>query len=473
MGDNNTLNCSNYINEQLSNLFDCENNFENLTEEYFVTLFKQIELCIKEKVPTKQDDNNVSGITLKLQNEVDITDIEKDLETRISERAFSDVKISVELTDSKGYRNILYSPGISSINEAEIRLKYHINHENNELTANIDVSQNYLLEFEPIVLQRAIKRGIDVDVSNLRLEVIRDIKANFYLMYAHIQQLGYKASISDSKNENILNSQINSFIKPIYEKGSDYFAEINQEIKKDAEIKEYAIKYREFLIPGEILTFWQTAQLNVKNIWKEGSLHKASWWSKDELNINGKYPEYAKFGELPAGSMDAIIDEILGIKMIISSAYGLMVDKNQRETIKQVFTKEGFNALIDGLKEEVSSTITDPERISYLASKTTTTVAFSLITGGGNILIKGGKKLLETLDLLEELNKKFKNCKKLTGYIYKLKNEKIAIQGEIDKISKLSDDIGAESLERYICKSDQIDIEIQKLYELSKLENLT
>lgn len=219
----------------------------------------------------------------------------------------------------------------------------------------------------------------------------------------------------------------------------------------------------ENLYAGEILKFWQVAQTNVKYIWAEGTMHKGTWHENDPQSQYRIFPEYAHFGPMLVGACDAIIDEIMGIPLIIRTGYQLMTDKQQRQAFRQIFTREGFNALKTSLKEEIKQTFTDEQLFAYRSTNTVTTVAFAFVNGGGNILVKQGKNLKKIFDDLEGVAIKLKDCPRLSKYIDDLQKSGQNVSVKIAKISSNAEKVGSEQLEKLLKKTNDIEGAIDNL----------
>jgi len=317
----------------------------------------------------------------------------------------------VNVFTSSGEQQTLYTQGISSEQLPEIILNFFFDIEKKQVQISIKANENYLLEYEGLVEERAISKGYnDIDISELRKEVIADIS----------QSVEYSVKAVENEEDKVV----------------------------------------------ECLRFWQVAQLNVKHIWKNGNMHQATWYSNNETY--NKFPAYAHFGCLTAGGCDAIIEEVLGIPLIIRTAYQLMSDEEQQKAFAQIFTKDGFNALKNSVKDEAIDAVKNPEKGIYYGTKTTTTIAFAMVLGGGNLLIKGGKKALEIFEVLEKLGEKFKDCAKTTQYIGRLKARGDNVQNKIDEVSKLADDVGKEQLEKLAQQTKDVENAVNQLHELSE-----
>jgi len=343
--------------------------------------------------------------------------IKASIEEKLQNDLFVNVKLCVELTSAKGKKETLLTKGLQNSADTDIRLRVHVNNQDSKVFFDIDVSEDYLQEYVPKWQQKASSKGYeDIDIESLRQAVINDLKSR--------EVQGWFSVMSQSVGS-LLSQKIGGFV--------------------------------------EVL---QTSQKIARNVWEEGKLPEGTWHSnKPETGYND-YPAYARFEPAISGACDAIIDEIMGIPLIIRTGYQLMTDKQQREAFLQIFTKEGFNTLKNALKDEVKQTFTDNQLLVYNSTKITTTVAFSLVTGGGNLLVKSGKKLDEIFGILDGLAEKFKNCPKLTKYLAQLQESGQNISKKIARLSKHVDNLGAEQVEKLAKQVDDIEIAIKNLDDL-------
>lgn len=142
---------------------------------------------------------------------------------------------------------------------------------------------------------------------------------------------------------------------------------------------------------------------------------QSHWYSKNQDHTS--WPVYGRMHPVIAGPSDALIDEVTGIPMTIKMLYGVMTDAEQRAAFSQLFTKEGFGQLVEGLKEEARATLKDEEKITYTTSRAGVSVALMFITGG---LSKTGKGLSLLEDLLGNMGQLAK-YHKLTAWLDNVK----------------------------------------------------
>lgn len=62
-------------------------------------------------------------------------------------------------------------------------------------------------------------------------------------------------------------------------------------------------------------------------------------------------------------------------------SYGIFTDPQQAEAIKNMFTEDGFNQLMDGLGQQAADIANDPERAQHFTAQTTVSVASMIVPG--------------------------------------------------------------------------------------------
>jgi hypothetical protein len=416
-------NLNTVICDALEDYEDYCNQEEPFTDAAFTNkVISDIEKCSKENNLNKY----FSGITSTFASsgEADINNFESSLKTQLNDATFSNVKFAVNIFNFSGEKRTLYTKGISSEDQAEITLNYYIDNAKSEVKVSIAASDSYLQAYESKVSARASEKGYeDIDVSALRQQVLDEIHSS--IAYSTIR------------------------------------AE-----KEQTEPEEKA---------KECLRFWQVAQKNVKNVWDEGTMHKGTWHSNDPESMYDNFPGYAHFGPVITGAADEVIDEVAGIPLMIKTGYEIMSDDQKREALVQTFTsKEGLSSLWDGLKEELTEFSVDGQRQTYAVSQITTMVGFAVITGGGNVAVKGAKKGSDVLGEFASLASKFEGCPKLTKRFKDVKKLGKKAGVELQKLKELTDVIEPKKLEnalKYLGKTE-IDDVISKLHKLRELKGV-
>ncbi|MBW8362130.1 MAG: hypothetical protein K0M56_08100 [Kaistella sp.] len=222
---------------------------------------------------------------------------------------------------------------------------------------------------------------------------------------------------------------------------------------------------------GAFVESVQVIQKVGENVWKDGETPQSLWYSK-----NSEYSEWPQFAQMnPAvnGVTDGVIDEIVGIPMAIKSCYQLVTDKEKREAFSKIFTKDGFNQMVDGVKQEAEETLDDSEKLSHFTSKTTVGVVSTFL--GVGLFTKVGKidDLIGTVEDGIKLGNKFVN----PGTLNKLEElKKLARHLDNDKeIDKLVKEFGEADFEDRLdevidfakrSKKQQREIDWQKVRKL-------
>jgi len=266
---------------------------------------------------------------------------------------------------------------------AEKKLKNHITDEpcevslvftfnaKGEVQVKHKLHKDYLKEYVDKRKEEAKKRGIDVKIEELRQQVHEDFLA------LENEQDFYKTFIQNAKA--LLSDKVATYVEAI-----------------------------------------QATQKIAKNVWDEGTINKTTWHTKD-FQEHKKWPEYVRFNPLVGGATDGVIDEIVGIPMAIKGVYGIATNEDQQKAIKQLFTKEGFGKLLEGMSTQVTEVANDEERLQHFTGQATVSVA-TMMTGVG--FFSKGKLLTDGLDQATEVLKELTNPKVLEALEILRKKEK-------------------------------------------------
>ncbi|MEP2276279.1 MAG: hypothetical protein ABJH98_12530 [Reichenbachiella sp.] len=349
--------CTNEL-ETLDSLLNCQWQNSDLSIKYIDQLYQEVLNCLEQQINPLDFKTDFSFSYAQNEN---FEDVVKEVNNKLKNEFFSDVKIAVNLTNNLGYSGTLSTEGLTNIDQAELNLKIHIDESKGRAYLNIEASESFLSEFVELRKQDALARGIDVNVEELRRQVIEDLES----VATHDMFSSFSQAL-----KSIFSQKIGAFVEVV-----------------------------------------QTTQKASKTVWKDGQMSQAHWWSK--ANDRPGWPEYAKMDPLAAGPVDGIIDEVVGIPMAIRSMYGIMTDNEQRQAFKQVFTAEGMSALVDGVSKELNETLNDDEKLKHAGGKTVVSVASMFITGGISKTGKGMSRLQEMIESLSEL----KEFKRLTAFL--------------------------------------------------------
>ncbi len=208
------------------------------------------------------------------------------------------------------------------------------------------LSNKYLEEYVKYWEKEKEARGIDVNINDLRKQVIQDFES------LEIEKTFYQKFIQSAKS--ILSDNIAGYVEGV-----------------------------------------QATQKIAKNVWEFGTINKSTWYSKDEKEYK-QWPSYVHFEPVIGGATDAVIDEIVGMPVAIKGVYQIVTDDKKRQAVSGMFTKKGMGELYKGLKEEVKSTLDDEERRDHFTGQATVTVV---------LMFTGYKILTETGELAKILDK--------------------------------------------------------------------
>lgn len=186
--------------------------------------------------------------------------------------------------------------------------------------------------------EEANKRGLKVDVEELRQQVIKDFES------IETEQSFYKKFITGYQK--IIGRAVASYVEGI-----------------------------------------QATQKIGENIWEQGTINESTWYSKN--NEHKKWPDFVQFHPLVGGVTDGTVDEIVGIPVAIKGVYEIATDPEKQKALKGMFTKKGLGDLMDGLAQEAKDIANDPEKGQHFGGQTAVSV-ISMMSGAG-LITKTGK----------------------------------------------------------------------------------
>lgn len=367
--------------------------------------------CPNKENPIREEDiNRISELITehinftKLKgNEKELTAINKSIEKQLNNPFYNDVKLCVNVTldnntkpkitrfnsldgNSSGtIQNTQKLPTISfpkNDNECDITLDFFIDR-NGNISVKHKASPNYLKEYVDKWEKEVKKRGLNINVEELRQQVIKDFE-----------------------DEKTSKSFTQAFIQKVK-------ASLNTKI-------------------GEYIEAVQATQKIAKNVWKEGQINESTWHSnKEGLTEEYKqWPNYVQLEPVIGGATDGVIDEIVGIPMAIKGVYGIATDEKQRKQFVKLFSKEGLVQVLNGLESEAKEIQDDPQKAKHFTGKTTVSVASMMVPG---MQITKIGKIGEVIDTAADGLKKVKNPKTLKG-VNELKTETKYLPKNKDKI---------------------------------------
>ncbi|MCB0497335.1 MAG: hypothetical protein KDC79_14435 [Cyclobacteriaceae bacterium] len=381
--DKTSLICDDFLDD-LDNYLDCASpTDESITVPYIDKLYTQIFKCLNNG--EKDVSSYPTSFGFSYANGDSFDNIITEINNKLNVDFFSDVKVAVNLSNSSGRTETLLTKGLDAKANAEILIDIYVDEINNKAYLSIDASDEFLSEYVSVRQQDADARGIQVDVEGLRKQVLEDLES----------------AVTHNLFSNFCQS-----VKSIFSESIGAFVEVVQ-----------------------------TTQKASKTIWRDGQMDQGHWFSG--APDHDEWPGYAHMHPLIAGPADGLIDEVTGIPVAIRSIYDIMTDSEQREAFKQIFTSEGVSALIDGLSEELSATISDTEKLEHAGGKTVVSVASMFMTGGISKSGKGTSLLLEMLEKVSEL----KQYKKLYAFLEKVKEAERYSPDVFKKIQKQFDDV--------------------------------
>ncbi|MBC8884042.1 hypothetical protein H9X57_14020 [Flavobacterium piscinae] len=350
-------------------LISTGNNFESLpfeTNNYLerissnnLTLNYQELMQIYEEMMAKREHLAIGN------KENRIKELSKVIQKQLENPFYQTVKLCVYIKQVDAQGNVIGENLLKTdykTKECEVRLNITIK-PGEKIEIKHVVHPNFLKEYEDKWKKEARARGLDVDISQMRKESNEEFEKketeyNFYQKF--IQQ-----------SKALFNDKIGGYVEAI-----------------------------------------QATQKVAKNVWAEGTVYKSNWHSKDDDHKN--WPEYMQFEPIVGGVTDGAIDEIIGIKMAITTVYDIATDEEKRNAFSQVFTAQGMEQMYAGLKQEAEEIYKDTERSEHFVGKTTVAVG-SMFLGGIGLFTKAGK-LGEVLDSVSGFIKRITNPKVVKVY---------------------------------------------------------
>ncbi|GHV18285.1 hypothetical protein FACS1894169_14770 [Bacteroidia bacterium] len=286
------------------------------------------------------------------------------------------VKLCITLKTVQGDEETLLSPGVDKCENAEIFLKIDVNLETDEVKVSIDCSDNYLKEYvgkwQAKARQYEADWGEPVDMEELRLQVIQDLE-DVEVAQSFLDNLVQSANA-------LISNKIAGFVEGV-----------------------------------------QVSQKIAKNVWDEGNINKSTWHSIGEhAEEHILWPGFAQFNPFVGGATDGVIDEVVGIPVAIKGVYGIMTDKEQREAMAAMFTKDGLRQMAESMAQEVVDIAGDNERLAHAGGNTTVKVATMLVPG---MQVTKLTKLDKVIDAATEGLDKFRGIKKIKTKIDNLINK--------------------------------------------------
>lgn len=302
---------------------------------------------LKKHLEQKERDES-QGELMKLAQQIN---------QQLSKSFYKDVKMVVYLKQlDKDGRKIAETTVKTDYKNPQYDIKLNITLDaGGKPTIKHVVSDDYLKEYVNRWEQEAKARGMNVSIDNLRQQVIHDFESE------EAEQTFYKAFIQDTKA--VFNSSIGGYVEAV-----------------------------------------QATQKVTKHIWDEGTINRGIWHSRgDDAQEHKQWPEYMHMQPVLGGATDGVVDEIVGIPLACKSIYEIATDDEKKQAFAQVFTKEGFANLLEGLESQAKGILDDPQRQQHFGGQTTISIA-SMFVGTGAVTKLG--KLDELGELVEIAAKK-------------------------------------------------------------------
>ncbi|HEX8577407.1 MAG TPA: hypothetical protein VF677_14040 [Flavobacterium sp.] len=360
---------------------------------------------ISAKLPEFFKASNLKG------NDKILALLDKKLKKLLTNPFYKDVKLAVNIKTYPNNYKIIAANSFENIRQIkaqndkitksyyqncegvpDITIDIIIDEKGNPIIKN-NVNPNYLKEYEDQWKTEAKKRGLKVDIPALREQVKTDLE-------------------NLAKETDAL-----SFYKKFVQKAK-------------ALVSDNIADYVEAIA---------ATQKIAKNVWKEGTVNKSTWHTKEE--DHKQWPGYCRFEPTIAGVEDGVIDEIVGIPMAIKGVYEIATDDEKQKALMGMFTSEGMANLYKGLQQEVKDTYNDEEKGKHFVGQTTVSVV-SMMAGVG--LLTKAKKLDDIVELGTDLEKVIPDAK-TTKFLDDFKKADRHV--DTDKaLKEITEEVGGEGI---------------------------
>lgn len=287
----------------------------------------------------------------------------KKINQQLSNKFYHDVDMAayVRLVDETG-KTVLEKPLKSDHRKKQNDINLHIKlYTDGRIEIKHEISSNYLKQYEQRWIDEAKKRGLEVNISEMRKDIIS-------FLQSEEAELSFREEFLRSVKSWYDNS-VASYVEGI-----------------------------------------QATQKITRSIWETGAINESTWHSS--LDEHGEWPKYMQFNPAVAGVTDGVVDEIASIPLAAKSVYQLATEEEKRKAFAKIFTTEGFGQMLQGLKTEAVETVKDNEKRGHFGGKTLVSV-ISMLSGGGIInkagkldeLMEGSEEALKRVDDIPEPGK--------------------------------------------------------------------
>ncbi|MDR2407324.1 MAG: hypothetical protein LBE13_04320, partial [Bacteroidales bacterium] len=330
-----------------------------------------------------------------------MSEIANTIQERINKNLYSDISICVKLNSTTGENFKLTSKNIQNEKDADIDFEININPVDElVINASVDIKDDFLSEYVSKLQQEANARGIDVNIEELRKEVINNIEEELESL---------------------------TFLEKAWQETSAFFSSTIGDFVESA------------LAIGKVS----------KNVFNYGEINKSTWHSTDEhAQKHAEWPAFMQVNPVIGGIIDGGLDQITSIPLLIKALYGIVTDSEERKAFLGMFSAEGAKQMLNALKETAIDIANDEEKLQHFGSRAVVNVVslakgLSLvtkqnvksITNAENLVSPKTSKIIKTL---EEKNKykpdMLKELKKVLDDVDPATLEKLADIENFDKV---------------------------------------
>ncbi|MDJ0629568.1 MAG: hypothetical protein QNJ44_15020 [Rhodobacter sp.] len=319
--------------------------FPHLTDDEWHQIYGDVRAMLQQTGPLPRQ----AGARFDVS---EFKQLQRVLQARVADPFYSDVTLCIVHSYTHRGQNRITGTYRSGSPATPCEITMRIVQSADGVDMHVDLDEALFAEHVADWAAKAKARGMDIDVEQMRRTLIADLETMM--------------------NETSWYERTKLDVVAWYEETIGSFVEVVQATKK---------------IGG---TIWETGQIN------ESTWHSNIPKFKKE---HVQWPTALQFAPFIGGAIDGIIDEIVGLPMACKSVYEICVDSEKRDAFFGMFSKEGMDAMLDGIGAEFEKLKKDEQYRSYTGTKTTVSIASSF-TGIG-LIGKAGKAMSAVDDVLE------------------------------------------------------------------------
>ena len=327
-----------YPDNKFSNYCNTNNFIQN--ENFIAEVNSSLKKCVSQSPDLYDEKYNFSNATLP-----SIEEIKRELETTLNNSYMQQrAKIEIKFHTSNNEEFTISTSGTNGTPDAT--LDYYLDYETQNIHVLRDISPN-LLSIPPAASITEKVREYAVSMDELRSESLKAVE--------------------------LLKEDEQHYSRGFLNSIKDFFSTRTAAVQVTVDA--------------------------AKSIWERGNIQEAGWYNESQGYKEFYQPRNLTVSQIPAGVVDGMLEEVLGIPILIKTTGEILLDKEKKSAFGSVFTSEGLEKMWEGIKEE----FTNPNRQEYTITKTAVNT-FYIAAGIGGIIAtktvqkagsKTGKELAE------------------------------------------------------------------------------